>query len=378
MPLFSKTKRRPIVLRVPSFTLSLKRVFEDKLRFVIPIVALSITKIASALWIYSRFPHPLPHQGFASFGNVFDVFANWDTIFFMQNLTFKPYPPHMDGAYAFLPGYSLVIWAVYAVTRNMGVATALPALIFGIAWLPLFQAVAESYMSRNEALGCTLMTAFFPYVFVFTTVAYSEPLFMFACVASWYFYRRDKTLHAGFLAAVAAITRLYGIFLSVPMLLDLLIKRRWKRLPHILVPAAALLGWFYFCYTKTGDWLASHTAGTFFGPPGQEWVLGKLIPFFSGSHKLFVQAEMMLIGIVGLLAFLCWNFDWRLSVYSIITFLGIVTLAGYLPSYPRFFSFIFPIWLNLKTRNRILVFLVCALFFPHALWLWYQFHAGIP
>jgi hypothetical protein len=40
----------------------------------------------------------------------------------------------------------------------------------------MFQAVAERYMSRIEAVARTLCAGFFPYIFMFTSVTYTEPL----------------------------------------------------------------------------------------------------------------------------------------------------------------------------------------------------------
>lgn len=304
------------------------------------------------------------------------LFLGWDSEWYLRIALFGYFKPSL---YAFFPGYPISIYILNLAVSNVSFSAALCSLIFGVAWIPLFQAIAEHYMLSSMALRCALIAAIYPYVFVFTTVAYSESLFLFASIASWYFYLKDKVLYASLLAALATITRTVGILIVLPMFFDLLRRREWKHLLYTFVSPTALFSWFYYCYINTGDWLAPITAQMNWGwtPWIIEWITNRF------------AAGIALIILTFILISYCRRVDWRLTTYTISYFF--VILFASVASMSRFLSFVFPLWIMLMakifgrinplTQNTrwidIVITVLCVLFFSTAVWLWNRFLMGM-
>jgi D-alanyl-lipoteichoic acid acyltransferase DltB (MBOAT superfamily) len=234
-------------------------------------------------------------------------------------------------------------------------------------------------MTREAASRTTLLAAFFPYIFLFTTVAYSESLFLFACIASWYFYLNHKTLNASLLAVVATITRMVGIIIALPMFLDMLHQRERKRLLYFLIPSMALFAWLSYCFVETGDWLASITSQS------KYWNMYSfpkwLVNIISTQRMVDIPSEIsgiIMIILASILIYYGRKIDWRLTVYSVASFL-VILYFGAMWSISRYLSFIFPVWIYLGTRTlqgksrNILTAASCFLFFSIAFLLWYRF-----
>lgn len=303
------------------------------------------------------------------------LYHGWDSGWYF-GIVFRGYS---TPAYAFFPGYPISIYVFNLITKDIFASAALCSLIFGVAWIPFFQAVAEHYLTRETASKVTLLAAFFPYVFLFTTVAYSEPLFLFACVASWYFYLNDKILKASFLAAVATITRMVGILIVLPIFLDLLHRGERKRLLYTLIPPISLFAWLSYCFVNTGDWFAPITA------QNKYWEIYSfpkwLVNFISNQRMIEILSELsgvILIILTSTLIYYGRKVDWRLTIYSVTSFLVILCLAS-MWSISRYLSFIFPIWIALGTRTlqgkwrNILTAALCVFFFSIAFFLWHRF-----
>jgi hypothetical protein len=115
------------------------------------------------------------------------------------------------------------------------------------------------------------------------TVGAAEPLFLFAILASFYFFKEKRYWLAGLFGMLAQITKspalllfvgyvVYEIFESVKNK-----KINWKALPLLLMPIG-LLGVFGLYKMQTGDFLAYfHSGDNFhlFFPPFQSFVTGK-------------------------------------------------------------------------------------------------------
>ena len=184
------------------------------------------------------------------------LFQGWDSGFyvFIANSGYK------FSLYAFLPGYPGLIRLVSYLLRDSWAAAALVALTAGVLWVPVFLKVAECYLPEQDAFEATILAATSPYVFVFTTVAYTEGLFLLATVSAWYLHLKGRYLLASVFVAFASLTREYGILLLIPMLLkDLERKGRIviiQVLLSYLIPIAALVGWVAYLKVETGSWLA--------------------------------------------------------------------------------------------------------------------------
>lgn len=359
-------------------------------RFILPILIVILAKLFGAVFLYFF----LKLDTLTTFWmNVLNatgsptrwpfLFLGWDSVWYLS----IPFFGYVGENWAFLPGYPTSIYLLDLIINNAFLSATLCSLVFGVAWIPFFQAVAERYMSHSAALKSALITAFFPYVFLFTTVAYSESLFLFACVASWYFYLNNKTLKANFLVAVATTTRMMGILMVLPIFLDALRRREYKTLLYTAVPLFALFAWFFYCYINAGDWLVSLTAqNTYWSMYSfRRWVTDCISNRTISNFDSFVVSPilwmpLMILTVIAI--YYCRKVDWRLTIYSACYFFPILWFAS-LDSVVRYLSFIFPIWITFGTFalrskwGKMLSVILCALFFPLSVLLWIDFLMGM-
>jgi hypothetical protein len=204
-------------------------------------------------------------------------------------------------------------------------------------------------------------------------------------LAAWYCYIKGKLHFASLFAILATFTKTYGILIVVPMLLDAVTHRRWRRIPLILVPAI-LVGVFVLLFggqslmermileINTATWSASP------GGTGYFWVRDFVAPVFTFDRPVVLFDywhcfALVFVVLMGGLAVYSAGTDWRLGVYSAGLFLVIV-FFGFINGLIRYLSFVFPIWLSFRTRNPFILVPIVSLFYIHSLILWQQFLAS--
>jgi len=83
-------------------------------------------------------------------------------------------------------------------------------------------------------------------------------------------------------------------------------------------------------------------------------------------------ASIAFIVLFGYLVFNVYRVDVPLGIYSIILYLGLL-FVGNLYSYPRYFAFIFPVWLTAQGKIRSLLLLSIGIIFfllsSYAIWI---------
>jgi hypothetical protein len=100
---------------------------------------------------------------------------------------------------------------------------------------------------------------------VFLTAAYTEALFAAFAFWAWVKAREGRWLEAGALSAGAAIVRPNGIFLTIALVVMFVFShpnslREWSRGLWLGLPAAAIVGHFWYLWTVTGSWSAWNDA----------------------------------------------------------------------------------------------------------------------
>lgn len=384
-------------------------------RLLVPLLIVLVAKIAGAAFIYSIVnvqslgtfwtdptrllsleQNRVLLENAGSAGNLPYVFVGWDSAWYLSIMTrgyaFSPQ------SYAFSPGLPFFGGMFNFFLQNPVVSIALCALVFGVLWVPLYQLLTEKYVSRQAALGLALLFAFSPYVFVFTTVAYSEGIFLFFTLSAWYLFTKGKVAYASVLAAIAALTRIVGILVIVPMLYGSLRQKGTHRRRNValsLLPISALLLWLAYCQLTAGNWFASFSTTQWSGLYSFRSLLFEAIPQKGVDALLMVPYQnwptppqlLLPAAIICALAippFLIWKAaktDKSLALYSLVTYVGVL-FFGALVSTPRFFSVLFPLWIPLTAglsgskKSTALVSIVAAVFYAVALYLWISFLNG--
>jgi hypothetical protein len=301
------------------------------------------------------------------------LFNGWDSLQFQTVAKFGYAHPN----YVFLPAYPILIRFAGLLTGDIWLGAFLVTQIFALASVVAFQLVAQTYMRRKEALCASLLMATFPYVSVFTTLSYSEPVFLFASLLTWYFYRRRRIGAASLFAGFASLTRIYGIVIVLPLAIGLVRSKHYRKLLYIVIPIAFIGAWTLYCYLSTGDPTVSWADERYWthGASGDGIGLVRAI-LFQGLHGLLVCCSgldpvvFFSISIFAYLLIRVWRVDCLLWLYSTILFgLLIFTSPSYV-SLLRFLAFIFPVWLTVRVRNLITASVCIAFFITGSLLVW--------
>ena len=331
---------------------------------------------------------PSPHAWLA-------YFYAWDSGWYLDIVGFG----WSWKAYAFFPLYPTLMKYLGLLIGDPALAGFLISNVLGVAWVPLFQNLAEQYMTRREAFTCTLLFACFPYVMIFTSAIYTESLYLFTTILAWHFYRNGKALPAGVSAGLATLSKAYGIFILIPMLADIFAKRDWKRLRVAAAPIGFLGVWMGYLYFTVGDAFAFVRSSTTLWGVQQDSVWWLISPLIRGQLGEYLARSGMYSDSVGawglnyggsfswpfafivillLFGVLClgvWELEWRLAIYSTSVLILFVVVAPILSSV-RYFSFIFPLWLGWRVKKISTLFLLLPFFFIMTIVLWYQFLMG--
>jgi len=383
-------------------------------RLFVPLIIVLIAKVAGALFIGYCLNVPASGTFWSDPSRVYDwvqndafltipggignwplTFLGWDSAWFLSIMT-KGYEISLQ-SFTFSPVLPFFAKIADFFLQSPMISLVLTASVFGVLWVPLYQSLAESYIGKKSGLFSALLLAFSPYLFVFTTVAYSEGLLLFFVLGAWLLLKRGKLFSASVFAIVAPLIKTMGILVVLPMLYVSL-RQRAHRVRNVLIsllPAVSLSGWFAYLGFSTGDFLAPvHTS---------EWaqlysfrtLLTEGIPRYGmkalleapyqippiPTHWLLPIAVVFSLFLPILLFFETWKKDKSLWIYAIAGYSGILYF-GALVSLPRFISLLFPIWIPLTARfsgskkSTIIAAIISVSFYIVALDLWFNFLNG--
>ena len=318
------------------------------------------------------------------------LYLGWDSAWYLT-ITTRGYV-FLDQSYAFFPGLPLFTQLVSLGLHDPALSLIVVSSIAGALWVPVFQLVAESYADASRSLRATIFYVFFPYVFLFTTVAYSEGLFMLFTLLSWYFFRKRAILPSMLFLAVAVLSRPPGLLLMLPILAMIihskmtLGKSLSSRLSYLwlLLPFGSFFLWLYYSKITIGSWFAIGTRTAWNGMPSFINLVFQALQG-KGFTSLYLEtvyqwpysvAWALFLLAIPIMLYLVFKLDKWLGLYSAV-FLIPVLVSGGILSLPRFVSFIFPFWLALglkvfkndKSKYAVPVIAVLSIFVGMLLWL---------
>ena len=157
----------------------------------------------------------------------------WDTGWFtgiaIDGYTWDPNPAN-EQSIVFFPAFPLLM-RLGATLLLMPHAVAVVWSGVVIAWITFALACVYIYRLTREEFGddagltAVMLLAAYPFAVFFST-AYSESLFLFTIVATFYHFRRRELLPAAIFGLVAGLSRLNGCMLSV-VLAAVIVLREW-------------------------------------------------------------------------------------------------------------------------------------------------------
>lgn len=194
---------------------------------------------------------------YAAPGHVWESFGHWDGAWY-RDVALNGYSYAPDGLQhnvAFFPVYPICI----ALLAKLGI----PALVAAVAVnniamllaLLLVFAYVEGRVGRVAARWTCAVVALYPMA-LFTTVAYSEGLFLLATALALVAYDRGRWATCGVAGLVATAVRPTGVALAAAFALVGIAIRRIGPLAAGIVACAGIGAFALYCFLRFGDPLA--------------------------------------------------------------------------------------------------------------------------
>ena len=226
-------------------------------------------------------------------GGMLTVFANYDgpnyiiiakTLYdksliahsFSLPIPLEYYPAHLPGYPLLIKIFNLFLPGTWAMILVTVISTSLAAITFYL--------LLQKFNLTSNPFWLSFLFLFLPARWlVVRSVGSPEPFFIFAILASFYFFKSRSFLLAGIFGVLAQITKSPGILLFITYCLlfinELMKTKRinWKVWPLLLIPISAIaVFWFY--KIQTGDFLAYFHSGDNFHlvfPPYQSFIASR-------------------------------------------------------------------------------------------------------
>lgn len=155
-----------------------------------------------------------PYRGVAAETNLLlSVWQRFDTNWYL-NIAQRGYSDAASAVY--FPLYPFLIRVVGALVGNALFAALLISNLALIGALAMLYRLSDALFGVPSARRTLAYGLLFPTAF-FLQAAYTESLFLFFALAAFDFARRDKWIVAALFGALAALTRLQGALLIVPL-----------------------------------------------------------------------------------------------------------------------------------------------------------------
>lgn len=254
--------------------------------------------------------------------------------------------------YAFFPLLPLLINAVSRTGLDLYLSAHLITTFSAIGFIWILLKWATKYVKNPLTLLWLVLLS--PGA-IFLSAIYSEPLFLFLTVTTFYFSDRKQWGKAIFMAALATATRINGIFL----VLFLLLKSRSLR---ALLGLSGILAYIYYLWGRTGDGLAFFHAQSGWGKSTLTLPWVTLTSYFRAlTYEFQPDLTHLVVAIevivTVLLIYLLFRFWKAKKFHSAYKYYALATLAlplstGSLGSMPRFSLALFPLFLMIPSLPR--------------------------
>jgi len=355
----------------------------------VPLLVIAFVKIVLALLIYlmpGKVVEPWNSYQPQTALDWSYLFSAWDSGYYLSLAAYW-YPPHFASIWAFFPLYPAIIRLLGSAGVPYRLGGAIVANVAGLASALTFHQVAELYLGKANARVSTILYFLLPPVFVFTTVSYSESLFLFLSLLAWYAHLQEHELSSAALAALVTLTKNYGLLIVLAIAFDLLRHHKYRRASLLAVPVLVLAGWFLYAYSQTGVLFAPLAAELNWNSTTVIQIQDNLFRFLTRGDAqslrfLLGYCTIILVGTVFFSLFLiltyrAWRLNSSLGIYStlFLTSFSIATIL-FLPTFasmPRYLSVAFSSGIALHMTRRILFLLAVFLFITMDFFAWWLF-----
>ena len=258
------------------------------------------------------------------------------------------------------PLYPMLIWFFGLLTRDHTISGLLIALGTYLGSLVVFFRMVQRETDHRTATLAALYLSVYPTAWLYNAI-YSESLFLLFTLLAMKFAQEERPVPSGLCGMGAAMTRLAGGVLAVPIFFEFLFgggtKLRWNKLPAgIAAGALVSAGWaLYFAYLwrLTGDFFIYFTA--------QKGWHKTFAPFWEALWKLIgpgllrEPVRMVELGCLVVFIFIFIKGINRLRVsHSIYVGLGLMMPLSVtnLLGFPRYLMVLFPAFVMLARWGK--------------------------
>ncbi len=208
----------------------------------------------------------------------FGQWSSWDTQWFLK-IANEGYPNPPASTFdissrSFFPLYPLLIWLFSLIVQHNILAGIILSNVASIIACVFLYLLVKTEYSKKISKRTIFYLLIFPTAFFFSAV-YSESLFLMFTVMAFYYARKNIWALAGLFGFLASLTRVMGVFLVFPLLIEffvrnpLSVEKKWK-LPSLsilwtMVPALGTLAYFTYLKLHTGSFFAFFEAQKYWG-----------------------------------------------------------------------------------------------------------------
>jgi Gpi18-like mannosyltransferase len=209
----------------------------------------------------------------------------------------------------------------------------------------LYKIVKEFHPEGNPLFAVFLLLIF-PTAF-FLNAVYSESVFLFFSLASFYYSFKKQYLLAGIFGFLASLTRITGILLFIPVLFEYLKEHRQRffkpTLLKILLIPLGTLSFFFYHYLKFGDFFLFFKVEKLWGR-GFHFNLDQLNLLTNPAISNFSLDLSFLIFALITTFFVFKNLRFSYGIYMVSTLI-VALSSGTAMSIGRYILILFPIYI---------------------------------
>jgi hypothetical protein len=283
--------------------------------------------------------------------NVIKLHAKWDSTWFLD-VAKNGYYMRGENQFSnvvFFPMYPAAIRLVsYLTGGNLILAGWIVSSLFLAASVALLTRLTQRFHPEIDPLWPTIFLLVFPTAF-FLNAIYSEAMFLFFSIATFYFAFQKRFWTAALFAALASATRMAGVFLFFPLLVEFIQTQGWRSLfsrsvlPLCLAPCGAL-AFFLYHYFRFGDFFLYLKVESWWGRDfsGDLDDLDKIVSY-SGLTNWMIEWGFAIFGFAAAVAVL-WKLRRSYGIYMLIS-MAVAFASGGTFGIGRYCMVLFPTYL---------------------------------
>lgn len=300
-----------------------------------------------------------------------NMYLNWDAGFYIGIAEKGYYSP---ASYAFSPVFPSIIKGFGVILLgNYQIAGLVTSNLFSFLELIPAYMLFKHYSDKPGYV--TAIWVLFPLYFVWGLVPYTEHVFSFFVLCSWWALKTNKKIMAILLAALTTLVRQTGVILFIPLVIYFALNEHGAKtkiryvLTSLIIPIC-YVAWNSFAGWISGDPSAVFNAQKYFGQTfAFDYIIRMDFKSLLANYTTYIFPNHVAMPfLVSLIALAClllipkiYRKDKFLALYA---FLNIALFVGFLPlvSTLRYLSAVFPLFLVLEDKIDMKLYVpICVL-----------------